>query len=282
MTITCTKYHGIGNDFLLFEDFSRSFPLHSQLMRQLCHRQFGIGADGVILVRKGNVSDISIDIFNANGSRPSMCGNGLRCAAHFAARLLSLEEPSSLTIASAAAIHTCTIDKNIVSATLSLPTNLRSNWKIPLGDSLIPCAYVNTGVPHLFFFSNTLDEKVWERYAKSFRFHPSLPVGGANVNFARLLSSNRWSIRTYERGVEEETLACGTAAAALAVICFEQEKSCTHFQIVCRSNKELEIALFSENGLLKRVEMRGAVCPVFETQVDLNRLRQDEYISLYT
>ncbi len=256
-----TKYHGLGNDFILVDARHQRVAIDPSLFAQLCRRHFGVGADGVLVLAPSHRADALLRTFNADGTEAAMCGNGLRCAAHLLAQRL---DRSEVTLASPQRLHRCTVDGLTVSATLGAPEKITSDLVLSLSQGPILTTYVDTGVPHLVLFVDDLTTPQFAALAKKLRFHPTLAPAGANVNFAQKTSSATYSIRTYERGVEQETLACGTGAAATAVAAWYRDSTSTHLTIQTASKMTLTFDLFPSNHLLKEVRMTGGISPVFE------------------
>ena len=185
------KYEGAGNDFVLFEDYDESFPIKA--VRQICHRNFGVGGDGVLLLQKSKVADVKMRIFNQDGSEATMCGNGLRCVIHHLGKPCTVETASGLS------------EGELGRATLPKAIIVKS--PIPLEDNLIG-HLVDTGTPHLVIFTkNPPHLDIISRY----RSH-------TNVNFAHITKEGI-HVRTFEKGVDTETLSCGTGGAAVALLC---------------------------------------------------------------
>ncbi len=251
----------MGNDFILVDARQHSVAVNPSLFAQLCHRHFGVGADGVLLLAPSDHADALLRTFNADGTEAAMCGNGLRCAAHLLAQRLGRAE---VTIASIKRIHHCLVDGLSVSATLGAPEKIKHDLSFSLPQGLLSATYVDTGVPHLVFFVDDLNMSQFKPLAKKLRFHPTLAPGGANINFAQKRALDTYSIRTYERGVEKETLACGTGAAAVAVAAWQLHVTSTRLTIETASKMTLTFDLFPSNHLLKEVRMTGAISPVFE------------------
>jgi diaminopimelate epimerase len=211
------KYQGAGNDFVLLDCIKELPPSDlSCLAKQLCDRRCGIGADGVLLLLPSDRADFRMRIFNADGSEPSMCGNGIRCLAQYVFSRYS--ELSEITIETSHASLRCRKHGDQIAVNLGAPSIL--HWQLQLeGAELF---VVHTGVPHAVMFVDNLDEVEVEKLGRQIRFHPYFFPEGANVNFASVAPSGQISVRTYERGVEGETLACGTGAAATAFVALKK------------------------------------------------------------
>lgn len=194
------KYCASGNDFVIFADEGKKD--RSELAKTLCDRHSGIGADGLIVILPHSQYAFEWDFYNCDGSKPTMCGNGARAAAHFAVHFL--KKPSCLEFLSKAGIIKAKVDKNAVEITLSEVKDVKSSFEFK-GKKWQSC---DTGVPHLVHFCEDLSE-FDEAFCKTVR-----DEFNANVNFAKIISPTKLCVRTFERGVEAETLACGTGMAA--------------------------------------------------------------------
>ncbi len=207
MLINFYKYHGAGNDFVIIDNRQQVFPLQNQLIEKICSRRFGVGADGLILLEEVADVDFSMRYFNADGKESTMCGNGGRCIVAFASKLGLSDEKAEFRASDG--IHEGVVLKpDKVSLRMSDVALVKQ----------IPEGYiVNTGSPHLVKFVDDLSETDVLREGKALRNDPELSEEGINVNFVSLLGKEKLSIRTYERGVESETLACGTGSVAAAL-----------------------------------------------------------------
>ena len=202
------KYEGSGNDFILVDDRSLSFS--SSRVSSLCHRKFGIGADGLILLQTDPKADFRMRIFNADGSEAESCGNGLRCLLQF---LRDLGEPfEKVRIAAGSRIVEGVWQDGLPCINLGAPRDFR---KVQIGGWEVHA--VDTGVPHAVLFVEDVRAVDVERLGPFFRHHSLFQPRGANVNFAELQKDGSIRVRTYERGVEGEVLACGTGAAAVGL-----------------------------------------------------------------
>ena len=205
MELIFKKYHGAGNDFILIDDRPMAFPCKdADLIARLCHRQLGVGADGLLLIQPSEKSDVKMRIFNADGLEAKMCGNGVRCVAHFLGRKTVTIETLGQIIRAELAHHQVCVDMGSYL------------WKNGLELRGTQVYLVDTGVPHAVVFVNDLEEKDFVKAAREIRFLSHLQPEGANVNFAKI-QDNKIYVRTYERGVEDETLSCGTGNAAVAI-----------------------------------------------------------------
>lgn len=208
------KYEGAGNDFILIDDRTFSFPIHdSHLIQRLCHRKFGVGADGLILLQNSAKADFRMRIFNADGSEAESCGNGLRCLGRFLIDQNILF--SRVAIETVDRIVHLFLSEDQIGVEMGYPKDLRLHISTENGI----CHFVDTGVPHVVQFVQNVSQLPIQTLGTYFRHHKEFSPKGANVNFVEKQSSNSFKVRTFERGVEGETLACGTGACAAFAIC---------------------------------------------------------------
>ncbi|WP_373494686.1 diaminopimelate epimerase [Aquiflexum sp.] len=207
MEITFYKYQGTGNDFVMIDDRSKLFPEKDLfLVQKLCDRKFGIGSDGLILIRNKEGYDFEMIYFNPDGSQ-SMCGNGARCAVAFSRYLGIIEDNTTFRAIDGA--HEASVVGDEVELGMSDVSTIDNE-----GQDI----YVETGSPHhVRFVENVLEYPVFEEGAK-IRFSDRYAPKGTNVNFVTPLANDLIQVRTYERGVEDETLSCGTGVTACALV----------------------------------------------------------------
>lgn len=212
------KMHGGGNDFILIDHRKRCFPRPEQpkLARRLCTTKVGVGADGLILLEKGERADLLWRFYNADGSEAEMCGNGARCAARFAV-LQGMAGPS-LTLETLAGVIHCEVTDRSARVQLPQVGDLRLHLEIPLPGETLRGHFLRVGVPHTVIPVEDLKTVAVSRLGREVRFHPLFQPAGTNVNFISVANPHELWIRTYERGVEDETLACGTGSAAAALV----------------------------------------------------------------
>lgn len=216
--IAFEKMSGTGNDFVIIDNRTARIPRDEQqdLARKICRRMFSVGADGLIFIEESTVADFGWNFYNADGSVAEMCGNGSRCAARFAYRHNIAGKKMKLeTLAGIVEAEICE-EEDIVRVKMTRPFDFRLDISLQIGDEERPVAYVNTGVPHAVIFvqEDDVPVKTWGRMV---RFHEVFEPKGANANFVKLLPDGKLKVRTYERGIEGETMACGTGAVASAL-----------------------------------------------------------------
>lgn len=216
--IVFEKMSGTGNDFVIIDNRTLAIPPEEQpeLARKICRRMFSVGADGLIFIEDSTVADFAWNFYNADGSIAEMCGNGSRCAARFAHRHSIAGKKMKLeTLAGIVEMEICDED-DVVRVKMPQPCDFRLQLALELGGEERPAEYVNTGVPHVVLFTEEDDVPVVS-WGRKIRYHQLFEPKGANVNFVKLLPDGRIKVRTYERGVEDETMACGTGAVASAL-----------------------------------------------------------------
>ncbi|MCP4343341.1 MAG: diaminopimelate epimerase [Desulfobulbaceae bacterium] len=216
--IVFEKMSGTGNDFVIIDNRTIAIPLADQpeLARKICRRMFSVGADGLIFIEESTKADFGWNFYNADGSVAEMCGNGSRCAARFAYRHKIAGKKMKLeTLAGIIEAEICEED-DVVRVKMTQPFDFRLDLSLRLDDVEHPVAYVNTGVPHAVIFLQEDDVPV-KKWGRKVRFHELFEPRGSNANFVKVLEDGRLKVRTYERGVEDETMACGTGAVAAAL-----------------------------------------------------------------
>jgi len=208
-----------GNDFVVIDNSNKAIKSegYKVLAKKICNRKFGIGADGLLVLENSKIADIRMRIFNADGSEASMCGNGSRCIALYISSKHRLDE-KRLKIETKAGIIKAGVNLDNVKINLTDPTDIQLNIPVRVNGRLLRTDFINTGVPHAVIFVEGLDKIDVFNLGRSLRYHKRFKPEGTNVNFVEVQSSNLIKVRTYERGVEDETLACGTGATASAII----------------------------------------------------------------
>jgi diaminopimelate epimerase len=274
MKIRFSKYHGAGNDFVLIDNRKNFFPVNdSSLIERLCNRRTGVGADGVLLLELSQVADYKMRIFNADGSQPSMCGNGIRCLIDF---LIGFDNTVDFEIEICNRILKCRKFENTIGVNLGMPQV--SHWPIELAlDTGKVQAYIlNTGVPHAVIFVENILEMPFLNVAQEVRWHSAFLSEGVNVNFAQIDADAAIMVRTYERGVEGETLACGTGAAAVAWTAMQLHGLNEPISIKTRSSmqnisfhKSMLFSFPCSSEGEKSIEMLGSAQFVFSGEMNL-------------
>jgi len=209
MKYTFYKYEGTGNDFIFIDNRQNNFPKNDiKLIEKLCDRRFGIGADGLILLENDVETDFRMVYYNSDGNQSSMCGNGGRCIVAFA-KSLNLIDDQTTFLATDGLHHAYVLDNGIISL------EMKDVDEVKIQDDYV---FLNTGSPHHVMLVDDLDNYHVKKNGAKIRYSDLYGKAGSNVNFVKQLSDNHFRLRTYERGVEDETLSCGTGVTASAIV----------------------------------------------------------------
>ena len=281
-----------GNDFVIIEN-SCQF-----LAKNICDRKYGIGADGLLVLEKSKRADIRMRIFNADGSEAEMCGNGARCVAYVIARsrrrlrgeaeanqqpiatgflrfarnrLRNLKRrdcftPSgfAMTIETKVGIIGAEVKNDNVKIKLTPPKNIKLDIPLKVNNRTLKVNFIDTGVPHAVIFAEGLSKMDILPLGRTIRFHKNFSPKGANVNFIEVLNKNSIKVRTYERGVEGETLACGTGSAASALIFAAKTNLNKKVYVRTQGNEILSVYFSRQNNKFTDVWLEGKVKIVYE------------------
>ena len=262
------KMSAAGNDFVVIDN--RRGAAGSALKQKaawLCDRKFGIGADGVLLLEKSRKADIRMRIFNPDGSEADMCGNGVRCLSRFAV-LKKIAGPEH-TVETGAGIIRSRVNNGVVKSLLTEPKGFREYPKLKVGNRDEKIYFLNTGVPHAVIVEPSLEKADVASRGRSLRYHRAFAPRGTNVNFMRLGGSNTIEVRTYERGVEGETLACGTGSTASALTAARLRGLRSPIRVKTSGGEILKIYFKRQNGRFTDVYLEGTVKKIFEGRVEI-------------
>ena len=211
------KMHGSGNDFVIVDNRAYSIPVRKgpEVARLLCRRRFGIGADGLILIGTSRKADFKWHFYNADGSEAEMCGNGGRCAARFA--YLSGISRENLVFETGAGLIRAQVQGTRVKLELPPPVILDIKGSVIVDGQEITGCYIDTGVPHFVHMVDDIESVPVSELGRLIRHNERFQPGGTNCDFVTIKGEGSIIVRTYERGVEGETMACGTGAVASAI-----------------------------------------------------------------
>lgn len=214
-----SKMIASGNDFIVV-DRRKSFSIRdiSKLAVKICNRKYGIGADGLLILERSKKANVKMRIFNPDGSEPDMCGNGVRCISLWVRSKNRNPESKIIRIETKAGIVKARVSKDKVKIKMMDPKDIKILLPIKIGNRSIKVNFINTGVPHTVIFVEGLDKINVVNIGRQIRFHKRFMPEGTNVDFVEILDDSNIKLRTYERGVEDETLACGTGSVAAALI----------------------------------------------------------------
>lgn len=266
-----TKLHGNGNDFILIDEHNEKIIEDNKkaaFALKYCDRRFGIGADGVLYLGKSDKADIRMQIYNSDGTQAEMCGNGVRCLVKYALDEGYIKEKASVeTVAGILSINSRIEDKTWITVNMGKPHFEKA--KIPANGAGeffnvaihgYKVSAVNTGVPHAVIFVDSLNDPGLMPAAPEIRYDPIFPKG-TNVNFVKLNSRDEITIRTYERGVEGETLSCGTGSVACVAVAYRLGKTINNVKVNTKGG-ELRITIADDAAF-----MEGTAERVFEGKV---------------
>ncbi|MCS6820309.1 MAG: diaminopimelate epimerase [Microscillaceae bacterium] len=251
------KYQGTGNDFIVIDNRSQTIRLNEQQIAFLCHRRFGIGADGLILIQSKPHYDFEMVYFNANGQEGSMCGNGGRCAVKFAQSLGIFEKRTTFWAIDGE--HEAFIQQDSIHLLMQNVTEIERN-------SIF--YFLNTGSPHYVQWVTNLQQFDVLTHGKSIRYNERFGEKGTNVNFIEQVGENQLFVRTYERGVENETYSCGTGVTAAALIAHIERNMQSPIQVQTLGG-ELAVSFEKHGNSFTQIYLIGKAEKVFEGQIVL-------------
>jgi diaminopimelate epimerase len=261
------KMHGGGNDFVLIDHRERFIPAPDQprWARRLCACKTGVGADGLILLEYSDKADLGWRFYNADGSEAEMCGNGARCAARFA--VLNGLTQSSLTLETLAGVIHADVQDRVARVLMTGVGDIHLHLDIPLKDITLHGHFMKVGVPHVAIPVENLDDAFVKEWGRAVRFHPLFQPAGANCNFIKVEGPHAIKVRTYERGVEDETLACGTGAVASALIAAHLEQVSSPVLVHTQGGEVLTVTFRNESNSLTEVFLEGEALVVYQGEL---------------
>ena len=249
--IKFTKMSAAGNDFVVVEDSDLC-----GLAGKICDRRYGIGADGMLLLEKTAKADIRMRIFNPDGSEVDMCGNGARCAAVYYTYMLSAIRYPLIKIETKAGILEAKIDGDMVKLKMSDPHSMKMGPKTN---------FINTGVPHAIIFVDDLENTDVDKLGRAIRNSERFAPEGTNVDFVKVLGKDKIAVRTYERGVEAETLACGTGCVAAAIL----SGAGRSVDVVTHGGEILKVCFEKKGAKVSNVWLEGSAKIVYKGRMEL-------------
>jgi diaminopimelate epimerase len=269
MTVQFTKMNGAGNDFVLIDNRERKIELNRDQVARICHRQRGAGADGLFLLVP-NVTgraQWAWEFYNSDGSTADMCGNGARCFARFIQKTVGTN--GQTTFETGAGVITASFEGERVTVNLTEPRDLVLSQKVVTKDGPLTVHSLNTGVPHAIVFVPDADKAMVQQLGRELRYHSHFAPKGTNVNFVQVLGKNSIRVRTYERGVEGETLACGTGVAASALISSRVHGFSSPVKVQVQGGDVLEVSFKEGSGVFSDVRLSGPAEFVFEGRIEI-------------
>lgn len=259
MGIDFYKYQGTGNDFIIIDNRKNNFPIEDDhFIKDLCNRRFGIGADGLMLLENSNSFDFKMVYFNGDGKLGSMCGNGGRCIVQFAKFLKIINKKT--TFEAIGKIYNATIENEMV----SLKMNDVSDIEIHPNH-----LFLNTGSPHHIKFTENVNSLEVKEIGNKIRYASPYFESGTNVNFVEQINKNTFKVRTYERGVEDETLSCGTGVTAVAIASHAAKKSTDSTIHLQTLGGTLEVSFDKEDNDYRNIVLKGPAVFVFKGEIQI-------------
>ncbi|MFM1550795.1 MAG: diaminopimelate epimerase [Lentisphaeria bacterium] len=267
MTIAFWKMHGAGNDFIVVDDRDKMFPaVDRHWLQAVAHRNTGIGCDGFVLVQNSDTADFRMRFLNSDGGEVEMCGNGARCVARFAARCGITAAKMSFDTG-AGTLHAEVLENDQVCLQMTDPFDWRLERSFEINERMQSYDFVNTGVPHVVIKVDDLDLDVLA-YGTAIRHHPDFQPDGTNANFITCSGPQSLSLRTYERGVENETLACGTGVVAAALIAAQRGWVSPPVAVCCASGSKQTVDFNLNAEGARDVTLTGPAVFIFEGTVE--------------
>jgi diaminopimelate epimerase len=256
-TIPFYKMSGAGNDFIVIDNRSNIMPAipFNEFAFLVCRRKISVGADGLILVEPSSSADFKWRFFNSDGSTAELCGNGARCVARFA--FLNGIAGHEMSFETLGGLVSATVTNERVRVKMPDPSNLVLYDTVEVLDDVLPISRVYTGVPHVVMMTSRLSEMDVVGLGRQIRFHPAFGSAGTNVNFVEPELDGLVAIRTYERGVEDETLACGTGSVAAAIVVSLKLGKESPVHVLTRSGVCLDIHFREAGGMFTDVFLEG-------------------------
>ncbi len=271
--ISITKMSGAGNDFIII-DHRAGFipePYQPQFAQLVCRHSFSVGADGLILIEDSATEDFEWRFYNKDGSVAEMCGNGARCAARFAWRRGIAGR--NMRFATLAGVIEAELigEQEHVRIGMTEPFDYRDSILIQLGESEKEVFFVNTGVPHAVVFVDS-DNTPVEKWGRTLRYHEQFEPAGTNANFVKIIEDGQLLVRTYERGVEAETMACGTGVVAAAIVAARQGLAESPVDVTTSGGEQLVVQFRLEDTGIFDVYLQGPARIIYEADLSAEAL----------
>ena len=281
--INFVKMSGAGNDFILFEH--DELQLSSEKIKVLCNRNFGIGADGILLIGKSEAKDFKVSYYNSDGSEGALCANGARCAVRYLYEKGEIGSKTEFEFVGQT-FKAEVIGGEFIRQWINPPIKIKRNFKVKAAGQLINAGYVDLGSKHLVIFVedilvnpatptkhfyNLKDISV-ANLGRELRYHADFAPDDVNVNFIHTLDRNLLAIRTYERGVEAETLACGSGSVSSAIIAFLEKKLQLPINIQTFGGAVLEVDFDYDLNSFSGISLTGPAKKVFDGTIDLSNI----------
>jgi diaminopimelate epimerase len=258
---------GSGNDFIIVDNREKVVKENdlSGFINRICRRKMSVGADGFILIEPSDKADFKWRFFNSDGSKAEMCGNGARCAARFA--YVNGIAGESLSFETEAGVISGQVKDDRAKVKMPDPVELRLEYDLELKSGPVTVCSVNTGVPHVVVMKQTIEDIDVFELGREIRYHEAFAPAGTNVNFICQQNQGQLAIRTYERGVENETLACGTGSIAAALITSCKTKWPSPINLLTRSGESLTIYFKKDGHIFSDIYLEGDARFIYSAQL---------------
>ncbi|MBU2548416.1 MAG: diaminopimelate epimerase [Proteobacteria bacterium] len=268
-----TKMSGHGNDFILVDNWDGQVGQADMpgLTKAVCRRHLGVGADGMVFIEAGpDEVDFAWRFFNSDGSEAEMCGNAGRCAARFA--YINGIAPAEMQFMTRAGIIQAQVGPDTVRIQMTRPGPAEMDCTLDLEEGPLTFCAMNTGVPHMVTWVDDIEAARVQEMGRVIRFHPRFQPAGANANFAQIQARDHMAVRTYERGVEDETLACGTGCVASVLLAALQGRVDSPTRVLTRGGEDLIVHFTLKDGEFEEVFLEGPVRVICTGRLGLDAL----------
>ncbi|HNX91271.1 MAG TPA: diaminopimelate epimerase [Candidatus Omnitrophota bacterium] len=266
--INFTKAVGSGNDFIILDNkngaLDRKKLNYKKIAMDLCRQHLAIGADGILVLEKSKKADFRMRIINPDGSEVTMCGNGARCSALYASKK---GWGNKLSFETGAGVISAEVKGDSVKLKMSDPKDIKLGLDLCVGDERLEAHFINTGVPHVVCFVKKLEGYPVKETGCTIRYHELFSPKGTNANFVGGVADKNIAVRTYERGVEDETLACGTGSVASAVIAGLLNKVKSPVTVLTKSGEKVKVYFKISGEKVTEVYLEGKANLIFEGRV---------------
>jgi len=261
------KMSGSGNDFIIIDNREAIYDQLKtpEFVAAVCRRSISVGADGLIFIENSDNCDFIWRFYNSDGSAAEMCGNGARCAARFA--VLNGIAGENMSFETVAGTITAQVKGEIVKIRLSQPGEMQTDINLDVDGEVLSLSSINTGVPHVIIPVDDIESVQVKELGSKIRSHKYFQPAGTNVNFISIGRDSVVNIRTYERGVEDETFACGTGSVAAALMAIERGRVSSPVKVKTRANEILIVYANEASPPFKEVHLEGSARVVYEGKI---------------
>jgi len=267
------KMSGSGNDFIIIDNRDNVVEENNltEFIASVCRRKMSVGADGLILIENAVNTDFKWRFFNSDGTRAEMCGNGARCAARFA--YMNKVAGSKMSFETDAGIIAAQVKDGLVKVKITGAKDIKIDFPIELKDGPLTVSSINTGVPHVVIPVDDIDSIEVVKLGRKIRYHEKFAPAGTNVNFYCPVKADKIAMRTYERGVEDETLACGTGAVACALVYSYKEKVKSPISVLTKSTGWLSVYFEKKESTFDNIYLEGDARVIYTGKMSEDALK---------